>query len=546
MPVRDRISTSSTRLGVLAAATLAGAGVALALPGAVSRAVDAGVAGEGAGGPLAIVGALLGAALLISATASLWGSYVIADRTREVRRALTAKVFRLGLKGSATFPAGDVTARTVGSAAESAALGPIVIDVGATVLVSAGAVVLLGLLDWTLALSLVVGVTPAVVLLLRLMGQGGALAVEYQTHQAQLSVLLTEALAGGRTIRAAGSVSRESTRVLRPLKGMAETGRRLWTVQTAAAWKAGFLIPMVQVLVLAVAGLRLSQGVLSAGGFLAAVGYTSLALRIVEEADTLFSIAQAQAGGRRVTQVLDAPEHRADGSPTTGDGEDGTLRADAVTVDGALTSVTLSITAGSNVALVGGAGAGKSVLAAVLGGLLPPDQGEVRVGGVRWPDLPPAMVSSYAGFAFERPLLLGDTLAEALGPGDPYEATRLAHADHFLARLPDGLSTPLDSLHLSGGELQRLGLARALARNPRLLVLDDALTSLDPVTEALITTSLTEYVRDRTVLFTARRPSAAAQADTVVWLQEGRVQAHAPHHALWQIPAYRAEFGESA
>src|SRR6185503_14243168 len=141
-----------------------------------------------------------------------------------------------------------------------------------------------------------------------------------------------------------------------------------------------------------------------------------------------------------------------------------------------LEGVDLAIPGGAAVAVVGRSGAGKSTLAALAARLREPDDGEVRLDGVPLPNLHHDALRGAVGCAFERPVLVGTTVLDAIG-GDP-AAARAAHADAFVTRLPRGYDTPLADAPMSGGEAQRLGLARAWPAS-RLLVLDDATSSLD-------------------------------------------------------------------
>src|SRR5205823_12003357 len=147
---------------------------------------------------------------------------------------------------------------------------------------------------------------------------------------------------------------------------------------------------------------------------------------------------------------------------------------------------------------------------------------------------------------FARPVLFGETVAEAIAATgyqdtDYRGAARAARADTFVERLPDGYATRLADAPLSGGEAQRLGLARALHAE-RLLVLDDATSSLDTVTEYEISQALTRPRDGRTRLVVTHRVTTAARADLVAWLERGRLCACAPHDRLWRLPAYRALF----
>jgi ATP-binding cassette subfamily B protein len=146
-------------------------------------------------------------------------------------------------------------------------------------------------------------------------------------------------------------------------------------------------------------------------------------------------------------------------------------------------------------------------------------------------------------------VLLGDTVGEAIGfgphplaPRETVAAARAAGADSFVTRLPGGYDTPRAQAPLSGGEVQRLGLARAFAHAGRLLVLDDATSSLDTVTELHVARALLHDHHGRTRLLVTHRAATAARADLVAWLDSGRLRALAAHTALWSDPAYRALF----
>jgi ATP-binding cassette subfamily B protein len=274
----------------------------------------------------------------------------------------------------------------------------------------------------------------------------------------------------------------------------------------------------------------------------------------------LTALVRTRAAGRRLSDVLDVPAPR-HGDARPGDGG-GRLELRGVTArhDGrtVLDRVDLTVPAGETLAVVGVSGAGKSLLAALAGRLADPDDGTVLLDGTPLPELSRAELRAAIGYAFERPTLLGDTLTDtiALGPDpaahvpDPrtvpgdriVRAAEAAHADGFVRRLPDGYATACADAPLSGGEVQRLGLARAFAHGGRLLVLDDALSSLDMITEREIAAALLRHAPGTTRLVVAHRATTAARASTVAWLDAGRVRALGPHEKLWRDPDYRAVF----
>jgi len=259
-------------------------------------------------------------------------------------------------------------------------------------------------------------------------------------------------------------------------------------------------------------------------------------------------LARARAGVRRTAEVFAVPPvGYGERALPPGPGE---LELRAVTVRAGdailLDRVDLTVPGGAAVAVVGRSGAGKSVLAAVAARLRDPDAGQVLLDGVPVVELGHHALRAAVGSAFERPVLVGGTVADAIGLGADPDAVRAAacatHAHEFVSRLPHGYDTPLAEAPMSGGEAQRLGLARAWPAG-RLLVLDDATSNLDTVTEMQISRTLTGDRGVRTRLIVTHRAATAARADLVVWLDRGRVRAVGPHHRLWDQPAYREVFG---
>jgi ATP-binding cassette subfamily B protein len=122
------------------------------------------------------------------------------------------------------------------------------------------------------------------------------------------------------------------------------------------------------------------------------------------------------------------------------------------------------------------------------------------------------------------------------------DAAVAAQVHDVLVRLPRGYETPVADAPLSGGEIQRIGLARAIVRDPGILVLDDATASLDTVTEAKVDKAFTTALPGRTRVVVTHRPATAARADLVVWLEKGRVRGTGTHQELWDDEDYRAVF----
>src|SRR6266540_589049 len=502
----------------LLVATLCGAAASLLAPAVLAAAVDAALHRGGPATALARLAALLAVMAAADVLAPLAAAGYEASSTAWLRRRLLDRALALGVGGPRRLDPGDLLSR-VGA------------DAPATAQVLAGLV-------------------PVTVLVRAFMVRASELFAGYQRLQAGIACRLLEALAGIRTIRASGTAGREAGRVLAPLEELSATGRRLWQVQRRIAWGVGLLVPLEETVVLAVAGLGLAAGRLTPGDLLAAVGYTRLALGLFEQVDVLVAAARARAGAARAADALDDPAAPAQARPAPpmalpAGGGSVSLRGVAVRAgrERVLDRLDLDVPAGACVALVGRSGAGKTTLASLIGRLRDPDEGSVLLDGVPVSALDPDVLHRAVAYAFERPALLGGTVAYGRPSAPAAEvraAARAAEADGFVRRLPDGYDTPLERAPMSGGEAQRLGLARAILQGERVLVLDDATSSLDTATEMKVSAALGGLRSTRLVV--AHRAATAARADLVAWLDGGRVRALAPHAELWRDPGYRAVF----
>ena len=544
--------------GVVLSTSLALAAAETVLPAVLGRAVDAALNGSDVAFWLLGCGLLIGVLLICDVLDDLAAGMTTTRSTAWLRRTVLDHILALGTRTARRFDAGDLTARLVGNAADAGRIGTLAIWAITALIPPLGGIVALALIDPWLCLTFLVG-TPVLLAVVRsCMRDASALAEAYLHAQGSIAGRLVDALAGARTIAAAHTTEQERQRVLAPLPDLHRNGMGMWRVQTRIAAQEALLVPLLQVAVLAVAGWELAQGRISPGQVLAASQYVMLAAGLGSAMMSVSQLAQARAAAGRNAEILAEPTVRyGTESVPTGRGRlefrDVTVRADGSAGEAAvLADVDLVVPAGALVAVVGRSGSGKSVLAALAGRLLDPDEGEVLLDGVALPRLDRRELRRAVCYGFERPVLIGETLADVIAFGehtpDPQQVTtaaRAASADTFIRRMPAGYQTPLADAPMSGGEIQRLGLARAFTHAGRVLVLDDVAASLDTVTEYHIRQVLTGALADRTRLVVAHRVSTAAHADLVIWLDNGRVASIAPHHQLWIEPCYRAVFDQA-
>ncbi|MEV4613066.1 ABC transporter ATP-binding protein [Kitasatospora sp. NPDC049258] len=537
-----------------ALASVVGGASSLAIPRLLADLLDGLLAHRSQSGRLAVLALVLAVSASAAALGTLAGTAGGAAAVGWLRRGVVRRVLDAGLAGQRRYSAPDATGRLVGSCEEAGYAGIAVLDTLVSVATAAAGVVALWLIDWRPAAAFLLGV-PLVHLTVRLFFRRTSAAFSrYQEIQADIAARLVDALAGVRSIRAGGTEAVERDRVLAPLAALSRAGAQIWHLQRSTAWQLGLLLPAIEILVLAVTGHGVIVGRISPGQLLAAGGYTALALGLFRQVDAILGLAGAAAAARRTAEVLGQPvptrgERVLSGSPV---GCAVVLRGVTTSIEGrtVLDRIDLSVPAGTSLAVVGRSGHGKSNLAALIGRLHDPDTGEVLLDGVPVGELGDEQLARCVAYAFERPALLGRTIRGTIGLGRPgageaviERAARAARAHEFVRRLPDGYDTEPARAPLSGGETQRLGLARAFAQDARVVVLDDATSSLDTATEAEVGEALATAFADRTRIVVAHRASTAAGADRVAWLVDGRIRAVAPHARLWQDQDYRALFG---
>ncbi|MGY4681481.1 ABC transporter ATP-binding protein [Micromonospora aurantiaca (nom. illeg.)] len=252
----------------------------------------------------------------------------------------------------------------------------------------------------------------------------------------------------------------------------------------------------------------------------------------------------------RIFEYLDLPVEVAEPArpvpldPATARGD---LRVEDVTFSypgsdtAALAGVSLDVPAGTSLALVGETGSGKSTLAALISRLHDPDAGRITIDGIDLRDLRPADLAAVVGVVSQETYLLHGTVRDNLRYARPdatdadiEAAARAARIHDLIAALPDGYDTMVGSRghRFSGGEQQRLAVARTLLRDPRILVLDEATSALDTETERAVQRALDELARGRTVVTIAHRLSTVRDADRIAVLDHGRIVESGTHDAL--------------
>ena len=374
-----------------------------------------------------------------------------------------------------------------------------------------------------------------------------------QQEQAQLATVVEESVSGVRVIKGFGAEQVQA----RKLKTEADD---IWNVSLVAAKIRSKFLPALDLLpsigliaVLGIGGHRVINGQMTVGDLVKFNAYITMLIWPLRNLAMTVALAQrASVALVRVDEVLSTPSLVIDPlSPTSlpaasSDRPVGEVIFDETvfSYEGAspiINHLSFSIRPGQAVALVGATGSGKSTVVRLLNRFHDVQQGSIRLDGIDVRQLTLSELRSAIGIVFEETFLFHDSVADNIAFSRPdaspdviERAARLAGAHDFIMQLPEGYQTILGErgYSLSGGQRQRIAIARAIVSDPRVLVLDDATSAVDPSKEHEIREAMATVMKGRTTIVIAHRPGTIALADTVILLDEGRAVAIGTHEGL--------------
>ncbi|MCL2467637.1 MAG: ABC transporter ATP-binding protein/permease [Micrococcales bacterium] len=365
----------------------------------------------------------------------------------------------------------------------------------------------------------------------------------------KVNAVLREQIAGMRVVRAFVREARESARF-----GQANTG--LYEVSLGAGRLMALMFPMVMLIMnlssLAImwfGGQRIASGGMEVGQLTAFITYVMYILMAVMFSSMLFvMVPRAMVSAGRIAEVLDTnptvvpPEHPVAPTSTSGLVE---LVGVGFRYPGAerpvLCDVTLTARPGQTTAIIGATGSGKTTLVNLVPRLYDATEGQVRVSGTDVRELEPHVLWNQIGLVPQRPYLFSGTIRSNLEYGkedatddELWHALEVAQAKTFVESLDDGLDAEIaqGGTNVSGGQRQRLAIARALVRQPSVYLFDDSFSALDYATDAALRAALVPETREATVIIVAQRVATIRYADQIVVVDDGRVVAEGTHTEL--------------
>jgi ATP-binding cassette subfamily B protein len=410
-------------------------------------------------------------------------------------------------------------------------------------------------LNWKLALLVICfAPVPAII---------AALAAPEQTRRertlfdqyVRIYSRFNEVLSGIVTVRSFSMEDMEKQRFLREVDRANQTVIRGVGLDSGFGAATNVVVMLARVAAIGLGGVLFIRGEVTVGTILAFLGYVGSLFSPVQGLSGVYqTIQRASVSLDEIFAILDAQEHlgdRPNAKPV------GSIRGD-VTFDNVhftyeqsnrpvLRGVTLDVAAGETIAIVGPSGGGKTTLMALMMRFYDPTEGVVRLDGVDLRDLKQSSLRRNIGVVLQDPLLFNDTARNNIAYGRPeatmaevIEAAKAANAHEFISRLPEGYETVLGERggRLSVGERQRVTVARALIKNPPIIILDEATSSLDAESEGMVQEALERLMKGRTTFVIAHRLATVVNADRIIVLKDGRVAESGTHRELMRLGGY--------
>ena len=424
-------------------------------------------------------------------------------------------------------------------------------SIAANLTTTVATVVAMAALSWRLTLVSLVVLPPAIILSRRVARMRREITAQRQRELADLNVTIEEGLSisGVQLAKTMGTAPALITRFTASSARLIDLELRS---ELAGRWRMAsmsIVFAAIPAIIYLAAGLPVTAGAMSIGTLVAFTALqTGLFRPLMGMLNVGVQLTSSLALFARIFEYLDLPvDIEEPATPVRIPAPRGHLRFEDVTFayagspSAAVAGVTLDVPAGTSLALVGETGSGKSTIAALIARLYDPTAGRITIDGVDLRDLSLADLPSIVGVVSQETYLLHTTVRENLRYARPSAtdeqieaAARAAQIHDLIAGLPDGYDTMVGSRghRFSGGEKQRIAIARTLLRDPRILVLDEATSALDNETERAVQRAFDELARGRTTVTIAHRLSTIRDADQIVVVDHGRVLESGTHDAL--------------
>ena len=424
-----------------------------------------------------------------------------------------------------------------------------------------GAVIAAMLIDWKLGLILLVA-TPVIALILYMvMSRSVPFYKKAQKKLDRISLVSREGLSGVRVIRAFSKQEEEQKRFEQAASEQTETAIGVGKLTALLNPLTYAVMNLAVVAILWFGGYRVDNGGVSQGNVIALVNYmTQTLLALIVVANLVVTFTKAAASASRVNEILDTQpavtEQTTQKIEVKTDGKTPKILFDHVSFaydmqahQSALYDLSAEIYPGETVGIIGGTGSGKSTVAALIPRFYDPTQGTIYMDGIDIKQYSFEQLREQIGVVPQRAVLFTGTIESNLKWGNEHvtkeqmeQALRIAQAEEFVSRLPKGLQTEVSQggANFSGGQRQRLTIARALVGQPKILILDDSASALDYATDAKLRMAIARETQNMTVIIVSQRANSIRNADKIIVLDQGHVMGIGTHRELLNTcPIYK-------
>ena len=536
------------------------------LPSLNADIIDSGVARGDIGYIVMIGGIMLAvtlAQIVCAVVAVYFGAQLAMAFGRDLRGAIFAQVGKFSEQEVSRFGAPSLITRTTNDVQQVQML----VLIGCTMLVATPILAIGGVvfaisedpgLSWIMVVAVPVLLVAVGLIIMRMT----PLFRRMQERIDAVNRVLREQLTGIRVVRAFVREPVETARFARANEDLTDTALRAGRLFALMFPTVMLLLNVSSVAVLWFGAYRIEDGSLQVGSLIAFLSYLVQILMAVLMATMLaFFLPRAAVSSDRIGEVLDTPSSVVlPASPVTELRTRGAveLRDVAFSYPGAaepvLRDLTFTVTPGSTTAVVGSTGAGKTTLVNLLPRLFDASAGSVLVDGVNVRRIDPDVLWGRIGLVPQRAYLFSGTVASNLRYGKPdatddelWEALEIAQSRSFVEAMPGGLEAPISQggTNVSGGQRQRLAIARALVKRPPIYVFDDSFSALDTATDARLRSALTRAVPEATKIIVAQRVATITDADQILVLEHGQIVGRGTHSELLETSAEYAEIDAS-
>ncbi|WP_144553372.1 ABC transporter ATP-binding protein [Peribacillus simplex] len=421
-----------------------------------------------------------------------------------------------------------------------------------------GSMIVLFVLDWKMTLLMFTAIPLSVLILMPLGKKMHKISKGMQDETASFTAVLQQVLTEIRLVKASNAEALEYQNGKKGIHKLFQFGLKEAKIQALIAPLMSFVMMALLVLILGYGGMRVSSGALTAGALVAFIMYLFQIIMPMAQLASFFTQFQKATGAtERIISILDSVEEEDAMQPVQNISQSisvENLNYSYNNGEQVLKDICFNVEAGKVTAIVGPSGSGKTTLFSLFERFYKPQQGSISIGGKNINDFTLLSWRSQIGYVSQESPIVSGTIRDNICYGIERDITgeelnqvaKMAYADQFISDLPNGYDTEVGErgMKLSGGQRQRIAIARAFLRNPKILMLDEATSSLDSKSEKVVQQALNDLMKGRTTIVIAHRLSTVIGSDQIIFLEKGKITGSGTHKELYHTHSLYREFAE--